>query len=67
MVSVFEASKVDRALGPRSGQTKDKAEGFCCFTAKHATLRGKTNGITIMFLFGATCLSVDHCFSKLVL
>ena len=66
MVSMFEASVVDRAFGHRSGETKDR-KGFCCFFAKHAALRGRTNGIKIMFLFGVTCLSVDHCFSKLTL
>ena len=42
MVSVFEASVVDRAFGPRFRQTKEK-KGCCCFSAKHVT-----NGIRLM-------------------
>jgi len=34
---------VDRRLEPRSGQTKDYAIGVCCFSAKHAALRKKSN------------------------
>jgi hypothetical protein len=30
-------------LEPRSGQTKDYEIGICCFSAKHAALRRKSN------------------------
>ena len=42
MVSVLASSTVDRGLEPRSGQTKDSKIGICCFSAKHAALRGKS-------------------------
>ena len=32
---------VDRALEPRSGQTKDYTIGMCYFSANHATLKRK--------------------------
>ena len=43
MVSVLAASAVDRGFEPRSGQTKDYKIGICCFSAKHAALRRKSN------------------------
>jgi hypothetical protein len=42
MVSVLASSAVDRGFEPRSGQTKDYAIYICCFSAKHAALRGKS-------------------------
>jgi hypothetical protein len=33
---------VDRGFEPRSGQTKDYKIGICCFSTKHAALRGKS-------------------------
>ena len=41
MVSVLASSVVDRGFEFRSGQTKDYEIGICCFSAKHAALRGK--------------------------
>jgi hypothetical protein len=44
------SSAVDRGFEPRSGQTKDYKSGICCFSAKHAALRRKSNdGIRIMY------------------
>jgi hypothetical protein len=42
MVSVIVSSAVDRGFEPRSGQTKDYKIGICCFSAKHAALRRKS-------------------------
>ena len=42
MVSVLASSAVDRGFEPRSGLTKDCKIGMCCFSAKHAALRGKS-------------------------
>ena len=42
MVSVHATSAVYRGFGPRSGQTKGYKIGICCFSAKHAALRGKS-------------------------
>ena len=64
MVSVLASSVVDYVFDPRSGQTKDYKIGICCFSTKHAVLRRKSNGIRIMCLSGATCLSTDCCFSE---
>ena len=41
MVSVLDASAVDRRFDPRSRQTKDYIIGMCCFSAKHVALRRK--------------------------
>jgi hypothetical protein len=41
-VSVFASSTVDRGFEPRSSQTKDYKIGICFFSAKHASLRGKS-------------------------
>jgi len=41
---VLASNVVDRGFEPRSGQTKDYKIGICCFSAKHAALRRKTNG-----------------------
>ena len=41
MVSVLASCAVDRGLEPRSGQTKYYKICMCCFSAKHAALRGK--------------------------
>ena len=43
MVSVFASSAVDRGFEPRSGQTKDYEIGICCFSAKHAALKRKSD------------------------
>ncbi len=43
MVSVFASSVVDRGLEPWSGQTKDYEISICCFSAKRAALRRKSN------------------------
>ena len=43
MVNVLPSSAVDRGFEPQSGQTKDYKIGICCFTAKHAALRRKSN------------------------
>ena len=42
MASVLASNAVDRGFEPRSGQTKDYKIGICCFSAKHAALRGKS-------------------------
>ena len=39
MVSLLASSAVGRGFELRSGQTKDKKVGMCCFSAKHAALR----------------------------
>ena len=41
MISLFSSSAVDCGFEPRSGQTKDYEIGICCFSAKHAAVRGK--------------------------
>ena len=43
MVSVLNSSAVDHAFESRSGQTKDYKIGICCFSAKYAALRRKSN------------------------
>ena len=43
MVSVLASSAVDRGFEPRLDQTKDYKIVFCCFYAKHAALRRKSN------------------------
>ena len=40
MVSVLASSAVDREFEHRSGQIKDYKICICCFSAKHAALRG---------------------------
>ena len=47
MVSVLASSAVDRGFKPRSGQTKDYTIGMCCFSAKYAALRRKTDWLGI--------------------
>jgi hypothetical protein len=42
MVSVLVSSAVDRGFESRSGQTKDYKIVICCFSAKHAALRRKS-------------------------
>ena len=42
-ISVLASSVVDRGFDPRSGQTKNDKIGTCCFAAKHAALRSKSN------------------------
>jgi hypothetical protein len=44
MVSVLASSAVDHEFEHRSGQTKDYEIGICCFSAKHAALRRKSDG-----------------------
>ena len=34
-------SALGRGFKPRSSQIKDKTIGICCFSAKHAALKGK--------------------------
>jgi hypothetical protein len=34
---------VDRGFEPRLGQTKNYKIGICCFSAKHTSLRRKSN------------------------
>ena len=41
MFIVLASSGVDRGFEPRPGQTKDYWIGICCFSAKHASLKGK--------------------------
>ena len=42
MVGVLASSEVDRGFESRLGQTKDDKIGICCFFAKHAALRRKS-------------------------
>ena len=42
MVSVLASSVVNRGFEPRTFQTKDYKIGICCFSAKHAALKGKS-------------------------
>ena len=42
MVSVFVSSAVDREFHPGQCQTQDYDTGICCFSVKHAVLRGKS-------------------------
>jgi hypothetical protein len=42
MVSVLTASAVDRGLEHRLDQPKDYKSDICCFSAKHTTLRSKS-------------------------
>jgi hypothetical protein len=42
MVSMLASSAVDRGFEPWLGQTKDYKIGICCFSAKHAALRRKS-------------------------
>ena len=71
MVSVIASSAVDRECEPRSVQTKNYKIDMCCFFAKHVSLRRKTNDwlarIQDNVSSGATCLSVDCCFSGIAL
>ena len=43
MVSVLASSAIDRGYELRSGQIKDYEIGICCFSAKQAVLRRKSN------------------------
>jgi hypothetical protein len=43
MVSVLASSVVDCGFKPWSCQTNDYKIGICCFSAKHAALRRKSN------------------------
>ena len=43
MVSVLASSAVACRFELRSGYTKDYGIGICCFSAKYAALRGKSN------------------------
>jgi hypothetical protein len=70
MVSMLATSVVDCGFEHRLDQTKDYEIGICCCSAKHAALRRKSKDwleIRIMCPNGATCLSVDCCFSELAL
>jgi hypothetical protein len=42
MIIVFASSVVDRGFEPWSDQNKYYKIGICCFSAKYATLRGKS-------------------------
>ena len=42
MVTVLESSAIERGFEPQEGQTKDYEIGICCFSAKHAALRRKS-------------------------
>jgi hypothetical protein len=42
MVSVLSSNAVDRGFEPLLSQTKDCKIGMCCFFAKHAALRRKS-------------------------
>ena len=68
MDNVFASRAVECGLEPRSSQPKDYEIGIYCFSGKHATLRRNSKigllGIRIMCPSGATCLSVDCCFSE---
>ena len=43
MVNMLASSAVNCGLEPRSGQTKDYKIGICCFSAKLAEFRRKSN------------------------
>ena len=40
---IFAPSDIDRGVKPMLGQTKDYKTGICCFSARHAALRSKSN------------------------
>ena len=42
MVSMFALTLVGQGFEPRLGKTKGKTLDICCFSAKHADLRGKS-------------------------
>jgi hypothetical protein len=42
MVSMLASCAVDHGFEPQLDQTKDYKIGICCFSAKHAGLRGKS-------------------------
>ena len=71
MDTVYASSVIYRGFEPLSGQTKDYKIGICCFFAKHARIIKDKETlwyvIRIMCPSGATCLSVDCCFSELEL
>jgi hypothetical protein len=74
MVSVFLLSVVDRGFKPRLGQTKDYTIGMCCFSAKYAALRRKSNKWLAWNQDNVSkwgdmhiCLSIDCCFNELAL
>jgi hypothetical protein len=71
MVSVLTSSAVDRGFEPRSGQTKDYKIDSCCFSAKHAALRRKSNEWLAQNQNncpnGVTFLPAYCCFSELAL
>ena len=72
IVSVLASSAVDHGFESWSGQTKDYKIGICRFSAKHAALRRKSKdwlarNQNTTCPSGATCLSVDCCFSELAL
>jgi hypothetical protein len=43
MVSVLASSAINCGYEPRSGQTKEYKIGICCFSAKNASLKRKSN------------------------
>ena len=70
MVSVLASSVVDHGMEPRLFQAKDYKIDICWFSTKHAALRSKIKDWLAQNQYnvpsGATCLSVDCCFSGLV-
>ena len=67
---MLTSSAVDREFEPRTRQTKDYKIGSCGFSAKQKKgIRANAGwlGIRIICPSGATCLSVDCCFSELAL
>jgi hypothetical protein len=70
---MLASNALDRGFESRSGKTKDKKIGICCFSAKHAALRRKSKDwlilkqIRIMCQSGPTFLSADRCCSELAL
>jgi hypothetical protein len=69
MVRMLASSAVDSGFEPISGPTKDYKIDICCFSAKHTSLRRKNKDWLAekRIMCGATCLSVDCCFSELAL
>jgi len=67
MVYVIVLSVVDRGFKPRSSQTKEMRRVFiCCFTAKHASLRGENKDWLVRNQENVSEWS-DGCFSELAL
>ena len=74
MVSLLTSNLVDHGFETLSGQTKDYKIGFSCLSAKHATLRRKSEvwlarNQDNVSMWGRHVYQteMDCCFSKLVL